>query len=48
MPPSSPGVWERPAVADRLTDVPAIYPVAEGYLALEFDAALVCWGNPLC
>ncbi|WP_312975738.1 hypothetical protein [Atlantibacter hermannii] len=40
--------WERPAVADLLTDVKAIYPVAEGYLALESDAALVCLGNPLC
>ncbi len=40
--------WERSAVADLLTDVQAIYPVAEGYLALESDAALVCLGNPLC
>ncbi|WP_313072358.1 hypothetical protein [Atlantibacter hermannii] len=48
MAPSSPGAWERPAVADLLTDVQAIYPVAEGYLALKSDAALVCWGNPLC
>ncbi|WP_313449468.1 hypothetical protein [Atlantibacter hermannii] len=48
MAPSSPGAWERPAVADLLTDVKAIYPVAEGYLALESDAALVCLGNPLC
>lgn len=30
------------AVADLLADVQAIYPVAEGYLALKSDAALVC------
>lgn len=39
---------DTPAVADLLTDVQAIYPEAEGYLALKSDAALVCWGNPLC